>query len=298
MRPWVSGSTGRRPHRRARIAAACGLVREAAIGPGNRLGRGAGLRVAHDGCSAASPSLSPLKVPPGAGSWPMRHFLRWPRWLRRSPFAAMPSSALSARWGRRERRWVLRPSTPSCRRSRREPATPASPFPWHLLSALRGLSAHARPVGSWGLNFGWKASRALLFGLAVSGVSTHSPVVQGDPMGPFWLTGGAYGLDGSWLACLVLLAALPVVFRVTRDLNYRYNAPVIVPGGIPVDLDAAARAQHEAAMGLPRRRSRACSHAGADRDRSRRATTGTACASGDSRSVPDPCLALRFAFSP
>ena len=40
-----------------------------------------------------------------------------------------------------------------------------------------------------------------------------------------------------------------MVFRVTRDLNYRYNAPVIVPGGIPVDLDAAARAQHEAAMG-------------------------------------------------
>jgi hypothetical protein len=102
---------------------------------------------------------------------------------------------------------------------------------------------------SWGLNFGWKASRALLFGLAVGGVSTHSPVVQGDPMGPFWFTGGAYGLDGSWLACLVLLAALPVVLRITRDLNYRYNAPVIVPGGIPVDLDAAARAQHEAAMG-------------------------------------------------
>ena len=48
---------------------------------------------------------------------------------------------------------------------------------------------------------------------------------------------------------LVLLAALPVVFRVTRDLNFRYNAPVIVPGGIPVDLDAAARAQHQTAMG-------------------------------------------------
>ena len=60
---------------------------------------------------------------------------------------------------------------------------------------------------SWGLNFGWKASRALLFGLAVSGVNSHSPVVQGDPMGPFWLTGGAFGLDGSWLAFFVLLAA-------------------------------------------------------------------------------------------
>jgi membrane protease YdiL (CAAX protease family) len=102
---------------------------------------------------------------------------------------------------------------------------------------------------SWGLNFAWKASRALLIGLAVSGVTSHSPLVQGDPMGPFWLTGGAFGLDGSWLTFFVLLAALPVVFRITRDLNYRYNAPVIVPGGIPVDLDAISRAQHEAAMG-------------------------------------------------
>jgi hypothetical protein len=102
---------------------------------------------------------------------------------------------------------------------------------------------------SWGLNFGWKASRALIFGLAVSGVNSHSPVVQGDPMGPFWLTGGGFGLDGSWVTFAVLVAALPVVFRVTRELDFRYNAPVIVPGGIPVDLDAAARRQHEAAMG-------------------------------------------------
>jgi hypothetical protein len=100
---------------------------------------------------------------------------------------------------------------------------------------------------SWGLNFGWKASRALVFGLAVSGVSSHSPVVQGDPMGPFWVTGGGYGLDGSWIAFAVLLAALPVVFRVTRELDFIYNAPVIVAAGIPVDLDAAARRQHEAA---------------------------------------------------
>lgn len=102
---------------------------------------------------------------------------------------------------------------------------------------------------SWGLNFGWKASRALVFGLAVSGISSHSPVVEGDPMGPLWLTGGGYGLDGSWTALLVLLITLAVVYRVTRDLDFHYNAPVLVPGGIPVDLDAAARRQHEAAMG-------------------------------------------------
>jgi uncharacterized protein len=102
---------------------------------------------------------------------------------------------------------------------------------------------------SWGINFGWKASRALLFGLAVSGVNSHSPVVQGDPMGPFWLTGGGYGLDGSWLAFFVLLAAIPILYRITRDLDFQHNAPEIVSGGIPVDLDSAARRQHEAAMG-------------------------------------------------
>jgi membrane protease YdiL (CAAX protease family) len=105
---------------------------------------------------------------------------------------------------------------------------------------------------SWGLNFGWKASRALIFGLAVSGVNSHSPVVQGDPMGPFWLTGGGFGLDGSWVTFYILLLALPVMFMVTKDLDFKYNAPVIVPGGIPVDLDAVARSQHEAAMGTPK----------------------------------------------
>ncbi len=102
---------------------------------------------------------------------------------------------------------------------------------------------------SWGLNFGWKASRALLFGLAVTGVNSNSPIIQGDPMGPFWVTGGGFGLEGSWITFFLILAALAVVYKLTRDLDYRYNAPELVPGGIPVDLDAAAHAQHNAAMG-------------------------------------------------
>jgi len=102
---------------------------------------------------------------------------------------------------------------------------------------------------SWGLNFGWKASRAIVFGLAVNGDSNHSPVVQGDPTGSFWLTGGGFGFESSWFALFVLLALIPVVYRLTSDLDFRYNAPEIIPGGIPVDLDAAARRQHEAAMG-------------------------------------------------
>jgi len=104
---------------------------------------------------------------------------------------------------------------------------------------------------SWGLNFAWKASQALIFGLIVSGNSSHSPVVEGNPMGPFWLTGGGFGLNASWFACLVLLAAFPVLYRVTRDLDFRYNAPEFIPAGIPVDLESAARQQHEAAMAVP-----------------------------------------------
>jgi uncharacterized protein len=102
---------------------------------------------------------------------------------------------------------------------------------------------------SWGLNFAWKAAQGLIFGLTVGGVSSHSPIVEGNPMGPFWLTGGGYGLDASWWACLVLLGAFPLLYRVTRELDFRYNVPVFEPAGIPVDLDAAARRQHEAAMG-------------------------------------------------
>jgi hypothetical protein len=104
---------------------------------------------------------------------------------------------------------------------------------------------------SWGLNFAWKASQALIFGLTVSGISSHSPIVEGNPMGPFWLTGGGFGLNASWIACVVLLIAFPVLYRVTRDLDFRYNAPVFIPGGIPVDLEPAAQRQHEAAMGAP-----------------------------------------------
>jgi uncharacterized protein len=127
-------------------------------------------------------------------------------------------------------------------------ASAAIAFVLAVLLSTAYLRTRALWVG-WGLNFGWQASRALLFGLTVRGDSSNSPVVQGDPTGPFWLTGGGYGLDASWFAFLVILLALPVLYRVTRDLDFRYNAPDLAPAGIPVDLDAAARRQHEEAMG-------------------------------------------------
>jgi hypothetical protein len=99
----------------------------------------------------------------------------------------------------------------------------------------------------WGLSFGWVASRALLFGLPVNGISSHSPIIQGDTVAAIGLTGGDFGMDGSWLALIAILLAMPFVYRATRDLSFQHNAPVLEPAGIPVDLDAAARRQHDAA---------------------------------------------------
>ena len=93
---------------------------------------------------------------------------------------------------------------------------------------------------SWGLNFGWKASRALLFGMSLNGFRLHTLVVQGDPLGSYWLTGGAYGLESSWITFLLLLAAYPFVYRLTRDLDFRYNTPEIVAAGAPVELQPTA----------------------------------------------------------
>ena len=115
-----------------------------------------------------------------------------------------------------------------------------------LLLAMAYLRTRALWL-PWGLQFGWTASRALLFGLPVMGISSHSPVVQGDPLSPYWMSGGDFGLDGSWLSFAVILLAMPLVYSATRDLSFVHNAPVLEPSGIPVDLDAAAKRQHEAA---------------------------------------------------
>jgi uncharacterized protein len=115
-----------------------------------------------------------------------------------------------------------------------------------LLLAMAYLRTRALWL-AWGLQFGWVASRALLFGLPVNNISSHSPIIQGDPLGSYALSGGDYGLDASWLAFVVILLAMPFLYRATSDLSFVYNAPVLEPAGIPVDLDAAAKRQHEAA---------------------------------------------------
>ena len=117
-----------------------------------------------------------------------------------------------------------------------------------LVLAVGVLRTRAIWVG-WGFHFAWIATMSMLFGLPVSGPMGYSPVIATSTHGPAWITGGLQGPEGSAFAVLVSFLLLFGIFRLTADLKHKYGYPEIVPGGIPVDVDAAARAQHEAAMG-------------------------------------------------
>ncbi len=101
----------------------------------------------------------------------------------------------------------------------------------------------------WGLRFGWYAATSLLFGLPIGGVSRYTPVVQSSTRGTEWFTGGDYGPDAAGFTVLVFIVAIFVLLRLTRDYAYRYATPEIVAAGIPVDIDAISKRQHEEGMG-------------------------------------------------
>ncbi|MGC8549851.1 MAG: CPBP family intramembrane glutamic endopeptidase [Acidobacteriaceae bacterium] len=117
---------------------------------------------------------------------------------------------------------------------------------WLLALAYLRTRALWVPIG---FHFAWNAAMGVLFGLPISGLTEFSPVIKTYAYGPLWLTGGGYGPEGGAVAIVVLLALLVVMMMATRSLKYRWAIPEIVPGGIPVDIDAISRRQHEAAMG-------------------------------------------------
>jgi uncharacterized protein len=91
---------------------------------------------------------------------------------------------------------------------------------------------------SWGWHFAWNVSICALFGLPLSGITSFSPVVQSNTIGPRWMTGGNYGPEGSVVAAVVLLVGAVAIYRATRGYASKYAQPV-VPAGKPADFDAA-----------------------------------------------------------
>jgi hypothetical protein len=88
----------------------------------------------------------------------------------------------------------------------------------------------------WGLHFAWAASTGVLFGLPLGGDVSFSSVIDTRAIGPLWLTGGSYGPAAAALSILVVLAAIPVLVRLTADYAWNYTHPPIIPGGYDVTI--------------------------------------------------------------
>ncbi len=117
-----------------------------------------------------------------------------------------------------------------------------------LLLSLTWLRTHGVWL-AWGLHFGLAASTGVLFGLPIEGKTEFASAVQGSAYGPDWLTGGNFGPAAGLFALVVLVAAIPVLYRVTRDFAWSYTHAPIVAGGYEVTVapPAAHTAMEEAA---------------------------------------------------
>jgi membrane protease YdiL (CAAX protease family) len=90
-------------------------------------------------------------------------------------------------------------------------------------TALAGVwlaVAYLRTRSLWfplGVHWAWNWTLATLFGLPVSGL-THlapHPLMRGTDLGPAWLTGGSYGIEGG-LACTITLIVSTIFILRTR----------------------------------------------------------------------------------
>lgn len=97
----------------------------------------------------------------------------------------------------------------------------------------------------WGIHFGWNTALGLGFGLPVSGLTDFGVVVHGRAQGPVWLTGGAYGIEGSAVGTVViLLGFLPLMFFTgARHGDTAEGAACVESAGEPESPAQAGRIQ-------------------------------------------------------
>jgi membrane protease YdiL (CAAX protease family) len=90
-------------------------------------------------------------------------------------------------------------------------------------TALAGVwlaVAYLRTRSLWfplGVHWAWNWALGSLFGLPVSGITDLAPhpLLQGTDLGPAWLTGGSYGIEGG-LACTITLVVSTIFIWRTR----------------------------------------------------------------------------------
>ena len=83
-----------------------------------------------------------------------------------------------------------------------------------------------------GIHFAWNFTQGALFGVAVSGGATAG-LFRGELSGPAWLSGGAFGAEGS-LVAVVLCASVGVVLLRKAWRRHRFVRP-FWRGGLGAD---------------------------------------------------------------
>lgn len=118
-----------------------------------------------------------------------------------------------------------------------------------LLLALCWFRTHGLWLG-WGLHFAWAAATGILFGLPLRGKLDFASVVDTRVAGPLWLTGGSFGPGAALFSIVLLLVAIPILIRLTRDYAWDYTHPPIIPAGYDVTIapPAAHTAMEQSAL--------------------------------------------------
>lgn len=87
-------------------------------------------------------------------------------------------------------------------------------------TALAGIwlgVAYLRTRSLWfpvGVHWSWNWALGWFFGLPVSGMKVVSnPLFEGNDLGPAWLTGGSYGIEGGVACTIVLVASTILIWR-------------------------------------------------------------------------------------
>jgi membrane protease YdiL (CAAX protease family) len=78
----------------------------------------------------------------------------------------------------------------------------------------------------WGIHWAWNWALGSLFGLPVSGITSIAPypLLRGTDLGPAWLTGGSFGIEGG-IACTIALTLSTIfiwrtkLLSATEDMN-------------------------------------------------------------------------------
>jgi membrane protease YdiL (CAAX protease family) len=91
------------------------------------------------------------------------------------------------------------------------------PFANTALAGVWLALAYLRTRSLWfplGIHWAWNWALGSLFGLPVSGLKIVShPLLQGNDLGPAWLTGGSYGIEGGVACTLALLLSISFIWR-------------------------------------------------------------------------------------